>query len=384
LGPSVLHIIQPDVHLGQVGAVLSTITLIVILYEGGLHLRARDLVESSLSALLLSLLSFLTITAMTTLVLLPVLPLLSAILVGVGIGSTSSAIVIPMVRPLPLHKNTKIMLSLESAFTDVLTIVIFLGLLEYMTSETTSGSQFLINLGSTPILSICIGCVSGIIWSFVSKTTHVSKLPFAGEAGALLTYGLLESWSLNGAIGVLALGFTLANINILPRFLRCFLDDRSVSVEMMSLLSAVTLLLRTFFFVYLGLLIRIQSWSMILWAIILTKLIFITRYLSIRVVFHQRTVSKLDAMIATAMGPRGLACAVLATLPLQRGIQNGHWIQNLIFTIIPLSILMTSICISLSESRWFRVIMDRLFKRYPENEDLTTPSSSMMKEEHQH
>src|SRR5690606_30289570 len=41
---------------GKAGAVISTIALIVILYEGGLHLSARDLLSSSLPALGLSIL----------------------------------------------------------------------------------------------------------------------------------------------------------------------------------------------------------------------------------------------------------------------------------------------------------------------------------------
>lgn len=373
LGPSISGLIQPDIHLGQAGKVLSIITLIIILYEGGLHLSFKDLMESSLSALSLSLLSFFSITIVTAIILIPVLPLMSAILVGVGIGSTSSAIVIPMVKPLSIRKQTKTVLSLESAFTDVLTIVIFLGLLEYLTSESSSIGQFFINLGSTPIISIGIGVLSGILWAFLRKTTEVSKLPFAGETGALLTYGILEFLSLNGAIGVLSLGFTLANINLLPPALRSFLEDKPVSSNELTILSAITFLLRTFFFLYLGLLIQIKGISSVFWAICLTALIFASRYLSIRLTFKSNSASKLDAITATAMGPRGLACAVLATLPLQRGLEQGEWIQNLIFAIIPLSILATSLFVSMAEKEWFKRKTKSFFQTYPEdlNESLS-------------
>jgi len=376
LGPTVTSLIQPETHLGEAGKVLSIITLIIILYEGGLHLSFKDLMESSLSALILSLLSFFSITALTTLVLLPVMPPLLATLIGVGIGSTSSAIVIPMVKPLSIKKNTKTVLSLESAFTDVLTIVIFLGLLEYLTSESSSGGKFFLSLSSTPIISIGIGVLSGIIWAFLRKTTEISKLPFAGEAGALLTYGVLEFLSLNGAIGVLSLGFTLANINLLPAGLKAILEEKPISSNELSILSAVTFLLRTFFFLYLGLLIQINSFTSFLWALVLTVLIFATRYLSIRIVFKSNECSKLDAITATAMGPRGLACAVLATLPLQRGIEQGEWIQNLIFAIIPLSILVTSILVSIAEKEWFKKNTYTLYKNYTDNSSLEMNNES--------
>ena len=374
IGPQVANLIQPDVHLGQAGKVLAIITLVIILYEGGLHLSFKDLMESSLHAMSLSLLSFFSITIVTTVVLLPVLPMALALLVGVGIGSTSSAIVIPMVKPLSIRKQTKTVLSLESAFTDVLTIIIFLGLLEYLTVENSSGGQFIINLSSTPIMSVVIGIASGFIWAFLRKKTQISKLPFAGEAVALLTYGILEFLSLNGALGVLSLGFTLANVNLFPPALRTLLEDKPVDSEELGILSAITFLLRTFFFLYLGLLIQIQSWSSVMWAFLLTGLIFITRYLSIRLTMKTNEISRLDALTATAMGPRGLACAVLATLPLQRGVDGGEWIQNLIFAVIPLSILGTSLLISFSEKSWFKKKMGHFFHVYKEDlpEQITT------------
>lgn len=364
LGPFVLDVIQPKEHLGQAGSVLSVVTLIIILYEGGLHLSFKDLMESSLRAFSLSLLSFLMIAGLTSLVLLPVLSLWPAILIGVGIGSTSSAIVIPMVKPLAIHQQTKTVLSLESAFTDVLTIVIFLGVLEYLTAENPAAGRFFVSLSSTPVMSVVIGGIAGIAWAFLRRSTDVSKLPFAGEACALFTYGILEFLSFNGALGVLALGFTLANINLLPDALRKFLEDRPVSTEEISLLSSVTFLLRTFFFIYLGLLIQIEGIGAMLWAVLLTGFIFITRYIAVRIVLKASAVPRLDAVTAVAMGPRGLACAVLATLPLQRGLTEGEWIQNFIFAVIPLSILMTSIFVSVAERDWFNKKIEFLFKNY--------------------
>jgi cell volume regulation protein A len=56
IGPTLGLIVPSD--LGVAGSVLSTTALIVILYEGGLNLSARDLLTSSLPALSLSLVGF--------------------------------------------------------------------------------------------------------------------------------------------------------------------------------------------------------------------------------------------------------------------------------------------------------------------------------------
>ncbi len=365
-GPMGLGWINAD-HFGKVGPVLSTVALIVILYEGGLHLSMQDLIRSSSSALILSLLSFASIVAAATFVLKPFLPFNLALLTGVGIGSTSSAIVIPMVKFLSINKNTKTVLSLESAFTDVLTIIIFLSVLDSIQSKQYDIVQFALGLGSTPLISTSIGVGAGLFWAMIKKFwKNVDQLSFSGEAWSLLTYGAAELLQFNGAISVLALGFTLSNVNLLPSaFGHIF--NTEVSQKELSLLSTITFLLRTFFFIYLGLLIQFTSISMFLLAMLLCVLIFVTRYASAWLVLRRTLYPRLDAMTVVAMGPRGLACAVLATLPLQKGIEGGDFIQNLIFSIIPLSILLTSIFVSLSEKEGFRNKLSSLFKRYDES-----------------
>jgi NhaP-type Na+/H+ and K+/H+ antiporter len=59
-------------------------------------------------------------------------------------------------------------------------------------------------------------------------------------------------------------------------------------------------------------------------------------------------------MTVTAMGPRGLACAVLATIPFQRGFVDGIFVQNVVFAVIPLTILVTAILVALFENNKVR------------------------------
>ena len=374
LGPAGFEIIQPS-DLGQVGPVLSTVALIVILYEGGLHLSTQDLVRSSSSSLILSLLSFSAITLVTTIILKPFLSTPLALLTGVGIGSTSSAIVIPIVKFLSISKNTKTVLSLESAFTDVLTIIIFLGILDSLISKQYSASKLILGLGTTPFLSLGLGIGAGLVWALVKKFwKSLNQLLFSGEAWSLLTYGLAELIGINGAISVLALGFTLSNIQLLPKVFHHIFSTQ-IQQDELSLLSTLTFLLRTFFFLYLGLLIQFSNVTTFLLALLLCIMIFVTRYVCASIILRKKLYTRLDAMTIVAMGPRGLACAVLATLPLQKGIEQGEIVQNLMFSVIPLSILFTSLFVTLSENLKFRNMMQSLFKKYDESLVATPPSS---------
>ncbi|MCB0390014.1 MAG: cation:proton antiporter [Bdellovibrionales bacterium] len=365
MGP-VLGFINPA-DLGKVGGVVATTALIVILYEGGLHLSARDLLTSSLPAFGLTIVGFVLIVTVGALLGYTVAfqPLPISILLGVGIGSTSSAIVIPMVKKLSISDNTKTVLGLESAFTDVLTIVIFLVLVDAFSSGHFSTQELLVGIGPKTIIAGLMGIGSGLTWAYIKKKySRLVTMAFAGEAWALLTYGIIESTKHNGAIGVLTLGFMLANLDLLPNWLKSQVSNVAVSYKDMSLLSEVTFLLRTFFFLYLGLLVQFSDWKIVLFALVVSAMIFVTRYAAVRLLYSPNKYSLLDAMVSTAMGPRGLACAVLATIPLQRGLEGGQWLQDALFAIIPITIALTAVFVALSENQSLRIKMAKLFSKY--------------------
>ena len=364
IGP-VFGIIEASAF-GKVGPLLSTVALIVILYEGGITLHARDLVSSSLPAIGLSIMGFVFVVLFAGVAAwLVTTDVGLSLLFGIGIGSTSSAIVIPTVKYLSVENKTKTILSLESAFTDVLAIVIFLVALDAILQGQFSTTQLLIGIGPNTIKAVIVGCASGILWSFLrNRFIFLLDIKFSGEAWALLSYGVLEMMQLNGAIGVLALGFTLGNLDLLPQFAKNFLSRKPMSRIDLELLGEVTFLLKTTFFIFLGMQIKFSNWKIVVFSIVVTALIFILRYFTVLAVLSKKHYNQLDAMITTAMGPRGLACAVLATLPLQRGIAGGAWLQDTMFSLIPMTIIVTALFIVLCENDTVREHFARFFKKY--------------------
>ncbi len=366
LGP-LTGTIQPH-HLGQVGAVLSTIALIVILYQGGLNLSSTQLKVAALPALGISIVGFLLIVLVAFGIGLIFQPWTVSLLMAIGLGSTSSAIVIPMVKFLSIGERTKTILALESAFTDVITIVLFLVFLDAISKNLFSAEKIFIGLGPVTLIAIVIGVLSGILWAFSRKKwNHVTSITFAGESFALLIYGVSEFINLNGAMSVLALGFTLGNLNLLPNFLQQQVSKVPVSFKDLSLLNELTFLLKTFFFLYLGMLINISSVKIVVIAIGIVLCIFITRFIITHLLFSKKVFTDLDAISIIAMGPRGLACAVLATLPAERGIEGAEWIQQILFATIPLSILFTAFFVFMCEKPNLRKKLRFLSKGYPES-----------------
>ena len=365
VGP-VLQLISPS-DFGKVGLFMTTVALIVILYEGGLSLRAKQLTTSALPAALLSVLGFLLVGALTFLLSWTVASWEISLLLALGIGSTSSAVVIPMVKYLDITDDTKTVLSLESAFTDVLAIVLFLVIVDSLTLGTFDIRELLYGIGPKTLISIGMGIFSAMVWAFLVKVrAPFTNVRFSGEAWAGLTFGVIELVHHNGPMGVFALGFMLGNLNVLPKSVRAQFDSVVVDREQLDLLGEVTFLLKTFFFLYLGTLIQFNDVRSVVIASLITVFIFITRCVAVKVLFKPEKTTLIDAITLVAMGPRGLACAVLATIPLQRGIQGGEFIQNTSFAVIPLSIVLTATFVVLSNRPWFRRKAGGLFSKYGE------------------
>lgn len=371
IGP-VMGYLSPE-DFGKAGALLSTLALVVILYEGGLHLTAKELAEGFLTSAGLAILGFVAIALIAALIAsLAGQPFHIALLLGLGIGSTSSAVVIPMVKPLSISQNTKTILSLESAITDVLAIVIFLVAVDGISKGEFSAKALVVGLGPNTILAALCGIAGGLVWAALKKHFGpVFKMAFAGEAWALLCYGLLELAGFNGAIGVLTLGFMLANLDLLPDWLKSQMSSVPVSYRDLSFLNTLTFMLKTFFFIYLGVLVKFTDPVIVSLALFISLLIFVSRFFVIQVSLKKDKTDKLDAMITTAMGPRGLACAVLATIPLQKGIIGGQWLQDIIFAIIPFTIFFTAILVSFFENKKIREKCSGLWSGYKEDSEET-------------
>lgn len=209
------------------------------------------------------------------------------------------------------------------------------------------------NIGPKTFISMGFGLLMAFVWASLKKyATHLTQMKFAGESWALLCYGLAGLIHLNGAMAVLCLGFCLANLNLLPSWMTKTFSKVPVTFEDMALLKEITFLLKTFFFLYLGLLISLKELNIVLIGGLIALCIFVTRYLAVKLLFPaKKGQTLLEVLTLTSMGPRGLACAVLATIPLRLGFPGGESIQQILFATIPFSIFLTAAFVFLCESQ---------------------------------
>ena len=364
VGP-VLGLASPPLF-GAVGPVFSIITLIIILFESGLTLKLNTLRSALGGAMTLAPLTFFATMGVVAgfALWLTDLELLPAFILGAIVGSTSEAIIIPLVRQLRVKEDTQTLLSVESSVNDVLSIVITVTLVEaYVIGKFEVASVFG-DLIASFLVAIIFGVVGAFIWSILLNRIHVIKnAMFTTPAFVFVIFGIVETLGFSGAIAALAFGITLGNIESI----NISVFKPSYATEPVGLtetervfFSEVAFLLKTFFFVYLGLSLELISEQLIIISLVLTVIAFVLRVPATRLTLR-RSLPLKDMSIVAVMVPKGLAAVVLASLPLQQGVLGGELIQNLTYGVVLLSIVITSFLVMLIDQTRFYELYGWLF-----------------------
>ena len=356
VGP-VLGLASPALF-GVVGPVFTIITLIIILFESGLTLNLKTLRSAFGGALTLAPLTFFSTMGIVAgfILWLTDLELLPAFILGAIVSSTSEAIIIPMVRQLRVKEDTQTLLSLESSVNDVLSIVITVTLVEAYVIGKFEVASVSGDLIASFLVAIIFGIVGAFIWSILLNRIHVIKnAMFTTPAFVFVIFGIVETLGFSGAIAALAFGITLGNIESIN--LSAFRPSSAKGPVGLTetekvFFSEVAFLLKTFFFVYLGLSLELISEQLIMVSLVLVAIAFILRVPATRLSLR-RSLPLKDMSIVAVMAPKGLAAVVLASLPLQQGILGGEVIQSLTYGVVLLSIVITSFLVMLIDKTKF-------------------------------
>ncbi len=352
VGP-LLGLTSPELF-GAVGPVFTTITLIIILFESGTALRLSMLRSALGGAMILAPLTFFLTMAVVAgfAIWLTDLELLPAFILGAIVGSTSETVVIPLVRQLRIQEETQTLLSVESSVNDVLSIVITLALVQAYTAGRFEIASVSGDLIASFLVALVFGVIGAIIWSILLNRIHAIKNAiFTTPAFVFVIYGLVETLGFSGAIAALAFGVTIGNIEAIriPIFKTLTVKEPVGLNETEKIFfSEVAFLLKTFFFIYLGLSLELISGWLITVGLILTVIAFALRLPAVKLAVRKSMAPK-DVSVMAVMVPKGLAAVVLASIPLQQGVIGGEMIKNITYGVVLFSIVITSFLVLLLE-----------------------------------
>jgi NhaP-type Na+/H+ or K+/H+ antiporter len=336
---------------GELGNIFTTITLVVILFESGASLHFKEIKKAIGSATLLTLVNFVVTILLTSWIsrwLLGV-DVMSSVFIGAIVGGTSSAVVIPTVRQLKMGGESTSVLILESALSDVLCLVVGLALLDGIAENVVSPQMILSKMWKAFVFAIILGLLSGFLWStFIGKIRSVKSSMFTTLAFVFILYGVVELLALNGGIAVLSFGIILGNIDGLgesKEFRKVFTFKSSgFNPNERDFFAEVVFIMQTYFFVYVGISLQFGAPAIYATGFLIVLLIIGFRIPGV-VYLTGKNIPKPEKTIMAVMTPKGLVPAVLAALPLQRGLAHGEIIVDLGYSIVLFSIIICSLLV---------------------------------------
>lgn len=345
LGP-VLRLVNPQ-SLTHFADYFGSLALMIILFEGGMDMDMDRLIKEFGTASLLVILSF----ALSTFSIAGFLyyihgwDILRSALLGTILGCTSAAIVIPIISKMSIKEEIKTVLSIESALSDVLAVVFTVSLIEFVRLENIGLKTPFRSIASSFSIAIVSGITFGLLWLKILDFFRERKYSYMITLAAMLVaFALVDFLGGSGPIAVLIFGVILGNCHDFGKILKlksCILVNETIKFFH----GEVTFFIRTFFFVYMGMLlsfyaIDIQFLNL---SISMVLIIIVIRFISISIIGLLDKEKKDNRFVMISMMPRGLASAVLATLPATAQIKGCERFIDYTFAVIVLTnILMTA------------------------------------------
>ncbi len=380
VSPGVLEVAAPY---------FTALALMMILFDGGLNLRLAQVTKylgmigiQTGTAFVLTVfgITFVTMTILGY-------PLLVGLLVGAILGGTSSEVVIGIARALRVSEETKVILTLEAVLTDILTVVTVLALIELIRGGPGASAGIVFaSLGMAFLVSTVLGLAFGVGW--LALLSRFGGKPFAYMltiAALFVLYAVSVSAGGNGAMASFVFGLVLGNHRDFERFLRRRITP-GIDERIKQFHSELSFVVRTFFFVFLGIVFTFQfsgglvvssglpslspyngTFTLFLIGIVLIFVaIVLVRFMTSLLTAAIHPKSPAERRVLWSLMGRGLTPAVLASLPFTipaftQPVSAGDWYYatllapyhaqflNIVFFIILLTVAATTIGVASSE-----------------------------------
>lgn len=302
---------------------LAALALVFILFDGGMTMNIYRVFSESPRAAVLAMAGFASSATVTSLLMyflvIPNVSPLYSILFGTIVGGSSSIIVMSLASRIKLSQRGSTILSLESAINDILCIVLSLVIIEIIVLKGTVDLPTIAkSLASRFSIGAMLGIIIGVGWLSMLKRIIKASYSYMLTLGiALLAYALSEVLGGSGALCSLLFGIVLGNEKEIYGILRMKKpSSQVVDAGLKRFESEIAFLLRAFFFVYIGLIATSPSPKTVIIGITLALTLLLIRFGAVHIATIRSDLIN-ERSIMSVLLTRGLASAVLATLPLQ-------------------------------------------------------------------
>ena len=320
-------------HLALVVDVV-TVALVVILFDGGMHLGRRFRSAAGPIVSLGTLGTFLTAAFIALAAhFLFGIGTSTALALGAALAPTDPAVVFSVLAHRELTGKTSAILEGESGVNDPAGIALLLGFAAFATSSHGSAGQ----IAATFAVQMCVGAVVGMLGGWLLRVVHarptpttVAPEPLRILAVVLTIYGLAVVLHGSGFLAVLLAGIVFADEPERPgRAVRQFHGTLAHLGEIVA-------------FVMLGLSFRLSdltaghAW---LTGLMLTALlIFVLRPLAVLPLLIPVRLTRGERIFIAWAGLKGAVPILLGALAVQAGVPDSTRLYAIVFVVVALSV----------------------------------------------
>ncbi len=351
LGP-ILKIISIEGPISTLAPYIGILALIIILFDGGLNL---DLFK--VLTILAKAAGFTVLVLLLNIVFLGFAmhlifnwSYLEGLLLGAVVGGTTSAVIIPIISKLSMSEDSKIILTLESALNDSLTIIAAIALIEIISRGTVNLRETAGSLATAFSTAAVIAVIFTIFWIGIINKLYIKQVRYSMTLAVIfIMYSVVELVKGNGAFAVLVFALLLGNFSELAK--RVGLKGQfALDTTLRTFQVEVSFFVKTFFFIFTGLIFNIEALTSetLLMAWVIFIILLIARIIGVKaLVASDKKIAPFGKSLIFIM-PRGLVAAVLATMPLAAGIKIPYFVE-IVFSIIILTNLSTTASVFIIE-----------------------------------
>jgi cell volume regulation protein A len=339
-----------DYHLTYL---IGSISLAIILFDGGLRTRLASFRGTLYPAVLLATLGVVVTAAIVGVAASYVLGigLAAGLLVGAIVSSTDAAAVFFLIRAhgLQLRRRLAAVLEIESGTNDpaaVFLTVVLVGLV--LAADRTSGWQIGVDLAREAVVGAAIGISGGfgLVWVLNRVDLPGGLHPLLVVAAAVVLYALAQIAGGSGFLAVYIAGVVVGN-----RPVRAFASITSFH-------DTVTWLCQIVMFILLGLLVTPSKVLPILGPALVVAfvLIFVARPLAVWLSLAPFHFSTAEKTFVSWVGLRGAVSIFLAAIPTLSNVPNAEVYFNVAFVAVFVSLALQGWTVNYA-ARWLEVAL---------------------------
>jgi len=304
---------------------MSIVALCVILFDAGINVDIRDIMETMHKSLVLCVSTFAVTVVVVGFVLNYFMPEyftpLQAMLFGSMVGGTSTVTVLGIIGGLEQmvsdSGDVKVILMMESVISDPLCIVTAMTFIRMIMLPGVSFQDGVKGILFTFAVSSLIGFAVGLAWAQVLNLLHRRPFNYIMTIATLFpTYIIAESVGGHGAgpVSALTFGLALTNYQYLTRRLgregRVRVDKR----KLREFHEEITFLIKSFFFVFIGLIVVLSEKFMI-YGLLIVGLLALIRFTVVSAISTGLRFTRVESTLTKLIFANGLPALVMSQLP---------------------------------------------------------------------